>query len=163
LPIEIFGLHLGSKVGKDNVSQAIENIPAAELIHKYHKRSLQRSILVGDFNHNPFEPFMNSVNMLNSIPNRRLITDLKHRFVDYYPKSIFYNPMWNFLGDNQFNGSFFYKNQFHTKVDDIHWNLLDQVLISSSIMEILDPINIKILSSYKNTTTNEIVFFADEK
>ena len=87
----------------DEKTQLLMNSKASKEIFDYINEKHNRVILVGDFNHNPFDGFMNSNITLNSIPNRKIVHSLKTRPHDYLQKTLFYNPMWNFLGDYDFS------------------------------------------------------------
>jgi len=75
----IICLHLHSKVGIDEATQLILNNKAAQEIHSFLQKNHNRTILVGDFNHNPYEAIMSSKLMFNALPNRELMNCLKHR------------------------------------------------------------------------------------
>lgn len=170
MDINILGVHLNSKTGLDEKTQLLLNDKAAQEIHQFLREVNNRAILIGDFNHNPFEVFINSSLTLNSIPNRDLVKKLRYRTHTRKRKTIFYNPMWNFLGDHDFvnntpkyNGTFFYKNDKHKIVDQLHWNLLDQVLVSEPIIDCLNPNMIQIINEYVNTKLGKTISFTDEQ
>lgn len=161
-PILLFCVHLKSKVNNDNKTQLLTNILGSSEIHKLHEANNKSSIIIGDFNHNPFETIMMSVDGFNSIPNKTLIEHLQHRSLYYKPKDLFFNPMWRFLGQEKCNGTFFYKEKFHKNSDDLHWNVLDQVIISKDIMDSMDSNQVNIITEYKNSSTQKVVYFANE-
>ena len=155
--IHLYGLHLNSKTQKDDVTQLLINNIAATEIHGFMKARHSRAILVGDFNHNPFDGFMTGRHTLNAVANKEIAKKLKTRSYnnDYDKKTIFYNPMWNLLGDfdlatgqAKFNGSFFYADERHKMLQHIHWNLFDQVLVSAPICDSVLPSEIKLISDY---------------
>ncbi len=151
-PILLFCMHLKSKALIDEKTQLLTNILATSEIHELHEKAEKRSIIVGDFNHNPYETLISSVHGLNCISSKTLIDQLKSRPLFYHKKDIFFNPMWKFYStDNDFQGTFFYKKRHHKKADDIHWNMFDQVVISKSLMHSLDIDTLSIVTSYYNT------------
>ncbi|MGG2466860.1 endonuclease/exonuclease/phosphatase family protein [Paraclostridium bifermentans] len=100
------------------------------------------SIIVGDFNMNPFETNMVSFLGMNSLNSRKLVKRTPYKIVDKYKHYRFYNPMWNLLGDNNSpEGTYYYNNSDHC------WNILDQVVIRPSLIEFFDLKNLKIISS----------------
>ena len=118
-PINLIGLHLYSKTNIDNSTQTELNYSAPHEIQNYIKRNGKRCIVVGDFNHNPFDPFMTSKGSFNAIPDKKTIEKIKHTSFKRFPKVLFYNPMWNFLGDeikvngaSKSSGSYFLKHDF---------------------------------------------------
>jgi hypothetical protein len=157
----IVGVHLNSKVGIDEKTQLLLNNKASQEIHDFFHTNHNRAIIVGDFNHNPFEPIINSNLTFNSIPNREITKRLGHRTYLRKRKVLFYNPMWNFVGDHdfqtnqeRFNGTYYLREDRHKTIDQLHWNLLDQVLISKPIIDAVNPQDIQILTEYHNGKLN---------
>jgi hypothetical protein len=96
--------------------------------------------------------------------SKNLISHLKYRNSYYRKKDIFFNPMWKFYNpDYDFHGTYFYKKEYHKKVDDFHWNLYDQVVISRDIMNSLDLNSLAIVSKYFNSKKKMDLYFAHEK
>jgi len=63
--------------------------------------------------------------------------------------------MWNFIGDHdfqtnsdKFNGTYFFKTEKHKLISEVHWKILDQVLVSEPIVDALNPQNIEIVTQY---------------
>lgn len=157
----IVGVHLNSKTGIDEKTQLLLNNKASQEIHDFFQTNHNRAIIVGDFNHNPFESILNSSFTFNSIPNREIIKRLEHRIYLRKRKVLFYNPMWNFIGDHDFqtnqeriNGTYFFREDRHKTIDQLHWNLLDQVLVSKPIIDSINPQDIQIITGYNNGTQN---------
>lgn len=161
-PILLICVHLKSKALLDAKTQLINNLLATTEIHELHKKNNKRSIVVGDFNHNPFETLISSVYGMNCISNNHLLKHIRSRPLYYHPKDTFLNPMWKlYHSDNDFPGTYFYKKEYHKKADDFHWNMYDQILISS-IMDSLDVSSLAIVTSYHNTLNAKDYFFAHE-
>ena len=57
-----------------------------------------RTVIVGDFNMNPFEPGMAGILGFQAVMDRRIAQRIT-RTVDRKEYSFFYNPMWSRLGD----------------------------------------------------------------
>lgn len=157
----LVGVHLNSKTGIDEKTQLLLNHKASQEIHDFFQANHNRAIIVGDFNHNPFEPILNSSITFNSISNREITKRLGYRTHLRTRKVLFYNPMWNFIGDHdfqtnqeRFNGTYFFREDQHKTIDQLHWNLLDQVLVSEPIIDTINPQDIQIISEYNNGTQN---------
>ncbi len=139
-------LHFPSKLFWNESSQAAE---CARLSHKIQEQELKighcRSILVGDFNMNPFEDGMVNANGLNSVMSRRVALR-GSRVVQEEPYPFFYNPMWSFFGDLSQGpcGTFYYERAEH-KV--FYWNIFDQVLVRPALLEYFDSRSLQILAT----------------
>jgi endonuclease/exonuclease/phosphatase (EEP) superfamily protein YafD len=91
-----------------------------------------RTILIGDFNMNPFDKAMNLARGWNALMSascvRRRSRELAGR---EYP--FFYNPMWALFGDRAGGppGTFYHRS---SAKGTFGWNMLDQVLIRPSAL-----------------------------
>jgi endonuclease/exonuclease/phosphatase family metal-dependent hydrolase len=106
----------------------------------------RKTIIVGDFNMNPFENGMTSAAALHSIPWAKQAQKLKRVIRDrtYY---FFYNPMWNLLGDYiPPAGSFYYQKSIS---NCIYWNIFDQVNIRPCLIDNFDVSKIKFITQIK--------------
>ncbi|ASF38877.1 hypothetical protein CEH05_07020 [Halobacillus halophilus] len=56
-----------------------------------------KTVLVGDFNMNPFEQGMMAASAINSYPTKYEASKVQRK-VKSRSYNMFYNPMWNFLG-----------------------------------------------------------------
>lgn len=155
----LIGVHLNSKTGIDEKTQLLKNNKAIQEIYQFLETNHNRAIIVGDFNHNPFEAIFNSNITFNSLSNRELTRQMKFRTYLRKRKVLFYNPMWNFIGDHdfqtnqeRFNGTYFFREDRHTTIDHLHWNLLDQILVSEPIVDSTNPQDIQIITEYNNGT-----------
>lgn len=90
------------------------------------KLDCKNTIVMGDFNMNPFEDAMISASGLHSLSCKD-IANKNTRTVSGRPYSMFYNPMWNLLGDNvKPVGSYYYSD---SSIINYFWNIFDQVII----------------------------------
>lgn len=137
-------VHMPSKLHKDELDQH-EDIRRLrydiEAIEESEKNT--NTIIVGDFNVNPFENSMVSAGSIHSVPNK--IISAKTRTISGIKHSMFYNPMWNLLGDhNKIPGTYYYNNSHNVC---FHWNIFDQVIVRPSLVNNLDASSIKIINS----------------
>lgn len=104
-----------------------------------------RTILVGDFNINPFDAGMIDASGLHAVMSRSIALNVS-RIVqgDRYP--YFYNPMWNLLGDTSPGppGTYYYNN---SEMIVYFWNMFDQVLVRPALLERFNNQNLKILQT----------------
>jgi hypothetical protein len=139
-------VHLASKLHQSDDSQILE---CAALVGRIVEREDQvghrRTVLVGDFNMNPFESGMVGAAALHSVMSRQ-VSSRGSRTVQGQVYPLFYNPMWNHLGDSRGDtaGTYFYDNAQHV---NYFWNTFDQVLLRPELAEHFDPNGLKIVTS----------------
>jgi len=143
-------VHLPSKRYFSSDSQYIE----IELLNDKIKESIDKTnnnnvVLLGDFNVNPYEKGMVTTKGLHSTMDKRVALtgsrEVQGKFYDFY-----YNPMWNFLGDESIGnvtGTYFYRNSEHISYD---WNIFDQVLYSPSLINFINVKDIDIVFKTKS-------------
>jgi hypothetical protein len=104
-----------------------------------------RTVLIGDFNLNPFDDGLASANGLNAVMTKELASR-GERTVQQARYPFFYNPMWGYFGDRHGSpaGSYYYERAEHVMY---FWNLFDQVLIRPSLIERFLGDELKILTS----------------
>ena len=91
------------------------------------KKGHGRTILIGDFNMNPFAVAMNMAPGMNAMMTENCTRNQSRTLQgEEYP--FFYNPMWNLFGDRTPGPSGTY---YHSNSSKGHfgWNMLDQVLL----------------------------------
>jgi len=143
-------VHLPSKLHREEddynllcgqLARAIEEAEA--------KMGHSRTVILGDFNMNPFESGMAAANGLHAVMDRRIaaketrtVLGTRHKF--------FYNPMWGRLGDvrGRTAGTFFYDSG---KALNFYWNMLDQALLRPSLLDAFDDDGIKIVTEIGGT------------
>ena len=101
-------------------------------------RNLERSegckntIILGDFNMNPFDHGMIAGNAFNAVMSES-IARKGYRTIQGKKHEYFYNPSWKLYGsDSKKPGTYFLSHPNHTS---FHWNIYDQVLIRPSLLE----------------------------
>jgi hypothetical protein len=141
-PVLLAMAHLPSKLYWSGDSQAFESAELArQITTEEDKVGHQRTVLVGDFNMNPFEPGV--VGGLNCVPTRQLAAR-GVRTVQGREYRMFYNPMWSHFGDatRDTAGSYFYSGAEHVNYS---WHIFDQVLIRPELAQHFDPRKVEIL------------------
>jgi Endonuclease/Exonuclease/phosphatase family len=104
----------------------------------------QRTIVVGDFNMNPFEMGMIDAYGLNAEATRsKASAGSRSIYGRDYP--FFYNPMWNFFGDSTRGpaGTFHYSKSEPVRIS---WNMFDQVLLRPELLPFFDIEQMEILT-----------------
>lgn len=127
------GVHLPSQLQTDENTQLVAFQSVVHDIELAEQESgLISSIVVGDFNRNPYEEGCLGAMYFHGIPVANDAKKLSRTVLGNAYK-MFYNPMWNLLGDfNYPPGTYYYtgnkeKNEF--------WNMFDQVIIRPQLRE----------------------------
>lgn len=145
-------VHLPSKLNSSSDSQAmacqnyVESIAAMERTVRH-----QRTVLIGDFNMNPFESGIISASAFNATMSRQ-IAKQGRRIVSARQYPYFYNPMWNLMGDFA-NGPPGTHYNRRGELVELQWNMYDQVMLRPELLPYLDSSSVQIL------TTDGIVSF----
>jgi len=137
-------VHFPSKLHWDEPSQGFQCVELSQTIKSAEQQvGHSRTVLVGDFNMNPFEDGVVSAAGLHSIMTRS-IAKRGTRIVQATKYPMFYNPMWSFFGDRQTSppGTYFYESS----VQKVYfWNIFDQVLLRPDLLSLFDNEDLKIL------------------
>lgn len=98
----------------------------------------EKTILIGDFNLNPFDAAMHKAGCFNADMTKKGSTARKKSGVVY---QVFYNPMWSLLGDESPGppGTYFHESGSKGLRG---WNMLDQVIISRSAVAWFNQVRI---------------------
>lgn len=150
IELNLVGIHFHSKNNWSDSSLAMECATVSNSISIIESESNNpNTIVIGDFNMNPFEIGMIATNGLHAIPDLEYAArNIIGREVDdtYYP--FFYNPMWNFFGDNvEPFGTFYYRSSGNVSYE---WHVFDQVLIRPTLRQHLEKDCIKIVTKIEN-------------
>jgi endonuclease/exonuclease/phosphatase (EEP) superfamily protein YafD len=146
-------VHLPSKKDWSEGSQSQECNRLAEDIRGAEENAGHRStVLVGDFNMNPFENGMISARELHAVMDRRIARG-GNRTVQGQIYPFFYNPMWSRFGDGSPGppGTFYHRRSEHNVY---FWNMFDQVLIRPSL---LDRFNLEHLAIIDHTGEQKLL------
>lgn len=145
--ILVVAVHLPSKLRKSHhESQTSECFEwARRIIAEEERAGHRRTVVLGDFNLNPFEPGLVAANCFNSVMSRQIASG-RSRTVLGQKFPFFYNPMWGHLGDLRGHtaGSYFYNSSEHV---NYYWNVFDQVLIRPELVGGFDSSQLRIVAS----------------
>lgn len=140
----ICGVHLpGQGYAEDGDRRAIlQNIveKIEELEDKY---KTKRSIIIGDFNANPYENCMIEATGLHAVSSS-IIAKKVSRKIKGTTYNMFYNPMWNKFGDFEGTPGTYYYRQ--AKVKMVFWNIFDQVIIRPQIIDKFKKESLKVVT-----------------
>ncbi|WP_281232873.1 hypothetical protein [Flavobacterium gelatinilyticum] len=144
--INLVGLHLGDKGNFSSESQSEMATQLREQIILLEKNSgHSKTIIIGDFNMNPFELGMIKANGFHGTMSQK-IAKQKKRKVQYIDYDYFYNPMWGLFGDlsRKTNGTYFYRR---AELVNLEWNIFDQVLIRPSLIDNFEKKSLEIITN----------------
>jgi hypothetical protein len=125
--------HLPSKLHWGSESQIYECERLADEIRRVEKEAGHtRTVLVGDFNVNPFETGMIGARGIHGVMARSIAAQ-QQRTVQGMSYPFFYNPMWGRMGDESLGppGTYYANRAEHVS---LFWNTFDQVLIRPALL-----------------------------
>jgi exonuclease III len=114
----------------------------------------ERTILLGDFNLNPFDDMVVSSEGLHAVSSLSEAKRLRSRTVQREERALFYNPMWSHLGDRPTEpaGTYYWPQS----VDQYGWQMYDQVLFRPSMMDVFSDFEVDIVTgSAENPLTDK--------
>lgn len=130
----LVAVHLPSKLYEEKDDQTIMCIAIARDIERAEQIiGHTRTILVGDFNLDPFESGMVGAEGFHATMDRN-IAKKDSRLVKGKKYKYFYNPMWNGLGDESTGppGTYYYDTGRYI---NYYWHTFDQVLIRPELLD----------------------------
>ena len=120
----------------------------AGLVTRSESNSHRRSMVVGDFNANPFESSILSSDGLHAIGIREVDhrTD-RHVRLGEVREHFFYNPMWRLYGHHAAEGAGMATHYWQNRLaGELFWHMLDQVVIRPEECDRFPEDRLKILS-----------------
>jgi hypothetical protein len=132
-PFLLTALHLPDKMSNSTASQSVNaSQVATQLLETEVQRSIDRHLVIGDFNMNPFEEGMMKADGLHGTMSSR-VAQTRTRTVQRKTYPYFYNPTWSLLGDltKEAAGTHYYRRAEHICYE---WNVFDQVLLRPSLI-----------------------------
>ncbi|MEN8927723.1 MAG: endonuclease/exonuclease/phosphatase family protein [Flavobacteriales bacterium] len=138
-------VHFHSKVNWSEDSLALECVNLSRDIDYIETSTgVNETIVIGDFNMNPYESGLVAANGLHAMPDLNHISSGKgNRQIDGITYKYFYNPMWTFFGDKELPyGTHYYREPGHVSRE---WNIYDQVIYRPSLSKHIDKNKIEII------------------
>lgn len=125
-------MHLPSQMSNGN--QGRRNIVIRSILNDLLKieeeLNTKRSVLVGDFNEDPYEDGCLSAENFHGLPCKGDVSK-ENRVIEGQRFEMFYNPMWNMFGDFTSPPGTFYYAGSNPKCS--YWHIFDQVMIRSCL------------------------------
>ena len=126
-------VHYFSRVSRDREEQnELAGRLARDLSEAARLTGHDRSMLIGDFNFEPFDTAMISAEKLHAVPDRR-DASRGERTVAGETRTMMYNPMWRLFGDDGGSpaGTYFHRNSGTVTP---FWRVFDQVVPRPSLI-----------------------------
>ena len=146
----LMSLHFQSKVNWDSHDQAAHSMELNATINDFErKKGSKMTLVIGDFNMNPFDFGMVQTTGLHSVMSRDVALK-QSRIVDGKQYPFFYNPMWSFYGEygkGDVNGTIY---NTLSKPINYFWNMFDQVLIRPDLIPYINEDELEIISQLSN-------------
>lgn len=133
----LVGVHLPSKLYMSAQDQLLDCTSLAKKIDTYEERAgHHRTLVVGDFNLNPFEDGLIAAHGFHAASSKSIAKRLQ-RTVRGESYRFFYNPMWSHFGDRGPcpPGTYYYERSSAT---DRFWNIFDQLLLRPELLDSFD-------------------------
>ncbi len=144
----LMSLHFQSKVNWDFADQAAHSATLKSIIGDFEaKTGSSRTMIIGDFNMNPFDFGMVQTTGLHSVMSKEVALK-KSRIVDGTEYPFFYNPMWSFYGDygkGEVNGTLY---NTMSKPINYFWNIFDQIIIRPDLIPYIDEDRLEIINEF---------------
>lgn len=134
-------VHFVDKMNWDDGNQSAQAVLLAQEVCRNEERLRNdRTVLIGDFNMNPFDQAMNMAAGMNAMMTRKCVrAGSRQQQEQDYP--FFYNPMWGLFGDRTPGPPGTYHHPTSSR-GVFGWNMLDQVLVRHAAIEWFDEIQI---------------------
>ncbi len=144
--ILLASVHLPSKMWKQDEDQAMF-VPriASQILEAEKSCGHRRTIVVGDFNMDPFETGLVNSEGFHATMDRKIAAK-GGRIVQGEFRPFLYNPMWSLMGDRSLgpSGTYFRDASFTTAY---FWHTFDQVLIRPELIDVLPEGGVRVLTS----------------
>lgn len=143
--ILLAAVHMPDKQNHSAESQAYETSELAREIRQTEQQvGYARTVIVGDFNMDPFEHGLFAAAGLNAVMTKE-IARRELRTVQGRKYSFFYNPMWGHFGDRTAGpaGTYYYHRAEHAT---LFWHMFDQVLLRPDLIDFFCDEELEILT-----------------
>lgn len=120
----------------------------------------EKTIIVGDFNMNPFDEGMINITRLHAVMDKNIALKMHRSYLNHYKKyKYLYNPMWSFFGDlskGKVAGTYYFDNK---RSSEQYWHIYDQVLMTPELIPYFDEsfLDIIIGTSKKSFLKNNVI------
>jgi len=145
ISILLVAIHFPSKLHKSEAEQyAYSRSVIKELERCENDIGHRHTIIVGDFNMNPFEEGLISADGFNAVVSKQIASTVG-KIVDGEHYQFFYNPSWSLMGDiDNLPGTYFYNKGGYL---NYYWHTFDQVILRPELISRFNESSFKIVTS----------------
>lgn len=148
--ILVVGVHFPSKRERRDVDYgSLANRVSRRIADMEALVGHDRTIVIGDFNMNPFEAGMSNADGFHGVMDRR-IAARRSRRVDDEARPFFYNPMWKTMGDHTAPALGTYFKDVGGYVN-LYWHTFDQALLRPSLLDYFREDELRLVNTIGNT------------
>ena len=127
------GLHLHDRRNTDTATRiAYIGRLVNDICNMERKLKCKNTIIIGDFNANPFDDELLQMNSFNAVLFKEVIRKSETKKVDEITYRRFYNPTVHFISECTQNYGSFYLSSGSTS---LVWHCLDQVLLGKALID----------------------------
>ena len=139
------GVHMYSNLNGEHYDERVALAEEIMYSIKHIKQRLQTEhvIVIGDINESPYEKACLSAKGFHALPALQIL-DKGSRTVYGKEYEKMYNPMWNLFGDFKYPPGTYYRVE--SKLYNPCWFMLDQVIISQSMIPLMVKEQLKIIT-----------------
>ena len=142
--------HLRSRAWQAERSQSFGAVELVDAIVELEEQvGHRRTLLVGDFNMDPFDDGMVGARALHAMMTRKTAAK-GSRVVENRPYPMFYNPMWSLLGDTSPGPPGTYR-YWRSEYVCQEWHAFDQVLVRPDLIDAFPTARLQILDRIGET------------
>ena len=145
--ILLCAIHLQSRAVWEDFDLTQEAVEVNSFIRQEEDNAKHsRTIVVGDFNMNPFSRGLTSANGFNAVMTLK-VAHQGERTVAGRNHPFFFNPMWGHFNDGSARpgGTFYYTPSGY---ESLYWHMMDQVLIRPELISLFEASSLRILDVY---------------
>ncbi len=138
------GVHMFSNLNgeRNDERELLANQIMEEIDELRKKINSDKVIILGDINESPYEKTCLSARGFHALPALGKENDIS-RSVNGKIYEKMYNPMWNLFGDFSYPPGTYYRSE--SKLYTSSWYMIDQVIISPSMISLLKREDLKII------------------
>lgn len=144
-------VHLSSPLHQSERDLLLLSQDAVTIIRDQEKqRGHRRTLVVGDFNMDPYHPGMVASHGFHAVMDRRLAME-ESRVIQGREHFFFYNPAWSRLGDDSTGppGTYFYRQ---ASPECHFWHAWDQVLVRPSLLKKFDSSKFVVITRHGSSS-----------
>ncbi|NEQ95682.1 MAG: endonuclease/exonuclease/phosphatase family protein [Cyanothece sp. SIO2G6] len=152
LPFLLVAIHWKSLMWRSKESQTIALTEIGRIIREEEAScNHRRTIVVGDFNAEPFENGMVAANGLHAVMSHSVAARGQRTLSPFGSYPFFYNPMWSLYGDeNDGPPGTYYRSSSEELCQ--FWHMFDQVLVRPELSPHLPRPSVKVVTEAGDTS-----------